>query len=247
MVDVPSREEFNAYQTVVDHRLGVLESQNIPPTDILLSDIFDKIYNLTDGQKSPDGNWLLKYVSGGKVYDDGLTLTMYPKTVTAPAQTASTLLLSTKVFSDFQLDVDIKLNKQLRTGSTPNSWEVPWVMWSYNDEQEGTLKRSNHHYYWVLKTTGWEWGKKDNAPGNTINEQQIFIKTGNTPVIKALVAYHLTVIKKGIHHTIKVNNTVVVDADDPQVNDPTKMSQGLIGLYEEDSSASFDNVVIKKV
>lgn len=246
MVDVPSREEYSAYQTEVNHRLGVLENQGNPTDNLLFSDIFDQKYSLTDGQTSPDGKWKLKYLSGGKVSSDGLTLTMYPKVVTSKDQTASTLLLSLKTFKDFQLDIDVKLNKQLRTGSTPNSWETPWLFWSYNDEAEGTLKRSNHHYYWVLKTTGWEWGKKDNPLGNVENEKQIFIKTGTTPIIKALTSYHLTVIKKAFHHTILVNGVVVVDQDDPQVNDSTKMAEGFIGLYEEDSSASFDNLIIKK-
>jgi hypothetical protein len=228
----------------IRHRLGVLELANQPPTS--LTDTFSTVYNLTDGQTSPDGKWKLKYVSGGKVYSDGQILTMYPKTVTSIDQTASTLLLSIKIFKDYQLDVDMKTNKQLRTGSSPKTWETGWIFFDYTDEQEGPLKRSNHHRYVVLHTNKFEFGKKDNKPGDVTNEQQIFLKIVPTPFARVGVSDHITIIKKGIHITIKVNNVVVVDMDDTP-NDPVKMAQGQIGLYEEDSSVSFDNVNIKSI
>jgi hypothetical protein len=251
-VSVTTPDELTALANRLDtvdndfrHRIGVLELGTPPPptTTVLLSDTFSTVYNLLDGQTSPDGKWKMKYVSGGKVFSDGQVLTMYPKTVTAPDQTASTLLLSTKIFKDFQLDIDVKLNKQLRLNSLPETWEAPWLFWSYNDEQEGPLKRSNHHYYVVLHTNKFEFGKKDNKPGDVTNEQQIFLKTLSAPSCKPGIAYHATVIKKGIHVTIKINGITVVDMDD-QPNDPTKMAQGFIGLYGEDSSDCFDNVNI---
>lgn len=214
------------------------------PTPTTFSDTFSTSYILADGQISPDGKWRLKYGGGGKTEVINGLLTMYPKTVTSGSTTASSLLLSTQSFKDFQFDVDCKLNKQTRTGSQINTWESWWLMWSFNDEAEGTLQRSNHHYYFVLKTNGYEWGKKDNAPGDTVNEKQIFIKTGATPVVKIGVTNHITIIKKGFHFTIKIDGTTVINMDDPKVNDPTKMAQGLIGLYEEDANVSFDNVKV---
>lgn len=44
-----------------------------------------------------------------------------------------------------------------------------------------------------------------------------------------------------------MDGTVVVDMIDPKVNDPSKMAEGVLGLYEEDSSASFDNVKLTKL
>src|SRR6185436_11829904 len=104
-----------------------------------LEDKFDTNYVLLDGATSPNGKWKLKYTSGGSTQANNGLLTMYPKTVTSADQTASSLLLTTQVFTDFQLDFDAKLNKQTRTGSPPNPWESWWVMWSYNDETEGPL------------------------------------------------------------------------------------------------------------
>lgn len=239
-----TKTEFDAYKITIDNRLKALEQSQQPET-VLLSDTFDTPYNLADLQTSPDGKWKMKYVTGGKVFSDGSVLTMYCKTVTNPAEQASTLLLSTKVFKDFKLDVDVRLNFQLL--NPPASWNVPWVFWSFNDEMEGPAKVSNHYYYFILKTNGWEWGKKDNKAGDVTNEKQIFMKTGTTPVCQKGVFYHLTVIKKGFHATIKVNGTTIVDMDDPLVNDPTRMAQGFIGLYEEDANASFDNVKVVAV
>ncbi len=208
------------------------------------SDSFSTPYVLTDGQTSPDGRWKCKYTGGGKTEVINGLLTTYPKTVTSMTTTSSSLILSTQSFKDFQLDIDAKLNKQLRTGSLPNPWETWWIMWSYNDEAEGTLQQSNHHYYFILKTNGIEFGKKDNKVGDTVNEKQIFIKTGNSPAVKVAVTNHVTILKKGFHFTIKIDGITVIDMTDPLVNDPIRMAQGLIGLYEEDSSVSFDNVKV---
>jgi hypothetical protein len=247
MQSVPTAAEFNSLAASVSalaDRVKKLETPSPPATNILLEDKFDSNYVLTDGQSSPDGKWRLKYSSGGKVESANGLLTMYPKTVTSAGDTASSLLLTKATFKDFQLDFDAKLNKQTRTGSTPNSWESWWVMWSYNDEAEGPLGRSNHHYYFVLKTTGIEFGKKDNKVGDVQNEQQIFIKTANMPVVKIGVSNHITILKKAFHFIIKIDGITVIDMDDPLVNDPVRMAQGLIGLYEEDANTSFDNVKV---
>ena len=58
----------------------------------------------------------------------------------------------------------MKTNQQLRTGSPPKTWETGWIFWSYNDEAELPLQRSNHHYYFLLHTNKFEFGKKDNIP-----------------------------------------------------------------------------------
>jgi hypothetical protein len=248
MVDVPTKQDYDIFSQDVIHRLGVLEAATTPVLSFF--DTFSVPYNLTDGAISPDGKWRLKYLSGGKTFCDGQVLTMYPKTATGSAyptpyyETYSTLILSTQKFKDFTWDVDMKTNKQLRLNNPPATWETGWLMWSYTDEAEGTLGRSDHHYYFVLKTNGWEFGKKDNAPGNTTNEQQIFIKTGTTPICRMGLSNHITIIKKGFHFTIKVNGVTIVDMDDPKVNDTTKMAEGFVGLYEEDSSVSWDNIKI---
>jgi len=211
-----------------------------PTTNVLLDDNFDTPYQFTaDNQTSPDGKWRMKYLSGGKTGVVNGMMNSYPATATVSTTTYSTLVLSTQIFTNFQLDLDIITNKQLRT-PTPKSGETAWVMFRYTDE----APRSVHHYYFLMKTDGYEFGKKDNAPGDTSPEKQIFIKTGPLPKAVVGTKYHITVKAVDYKFTISVNGAVVVDMTDPDIHDPSKMVKGQIGLYEEDSNASFDNVKV---
>jgi hypothetical protein len=99
----------------------------------------------------------------------------------------------------------------------------------------------------LLKTNGFEFGKKDNAPGDSTLEQQIFLKTGQNPAVKIGSFHHITVKAVDYHFTVSVDGQTVVDITDPKINDPSKMSDGILGLYEEDSSASVDNVELTKL
>ena len=116
-------------------------------------------YKLTDGQKSPNGKWLSKWNAGGemgvKTENGNNVFYGFPKTATSPGQTFSSFALSTQKFSDMTLELDMKTYKQLRQNSAPNSWESAWVMWRWTD--------LFHHYYFVLKTSGIEFGKKDTS------------------------------------------------------------------------------------
>ena len=208
------------------------------------SDSFSTPYSFTqDGQVSPDGKWKMKFLSGGKTAIANGVLTTYPATATTSTKTYSTLIMSTQKFHNFQLDFDMKTNKQLRTGSTPKPWETAWIFFRYTDE----APRSNHHYWVVLKTDGFEFGKKDNPPGDYSLEHPIFLKTAKVPTAKIGSFQHITVKAVNYHFTISVDGAVIVDMIDPRVNDPSKMSDGVLGLYEEDSSASFDNIKLTKL
>lgn len=251
---VPTSSEFNDQVLRINvledglKKLGDRVAKLESPT-YALQDNFDTPYSFTsDNSTSPDGKWKIKYLSGGKTAVANGELTTYPATATASGTTYSTLVLSTQSFKNFQLDIDMKTNKQLRTGAStygvggqgPQPWETGWIMWRYNDE----LPRSTHHYYFMLKTNGYEFGKKDNAPGDTSPEKQIFLKTAATPTVKIGTYQHITVKAVDYRFTISVDGTQVVDVTDPTINDPTKMLQGFLGLYEEDSSVSFDNVKV---
>ena len=172
---------------------------------------------------------------------------MVPKTATGTTdssgvgyETYAALVLSKQTFKNFQLDFDMKTNKQLRTNTTPNNWETAWIFFRFTDEDP----KSNHHYYFLLRKNGYEFGKKDNAPNDNGLEQQVYLKTGTSPSVSIGSFQHVTIIANNFHFTIKVNGNTVVDMDDPHVYDPTKMAQGLIGMYTEDADVSFDNVKI---
>ena len=51
----------------------------------------------------------------------------------------------------------------------------------------------------------------------------------------------------GYHFTISVDGQTLVDMTDPQVYDPSKMSDGVLGLYEEVKLDSFDNIKLTKL
>ena len=207
------------------------------------SDSFSTPYSFTqDGQISPDGKWKMKYLSGGKTAVANEVLTTYPATATTSTKTFSTLVTSTQKFHNFQLDFDMRTNKQMRTGTSPKSWETAWLFFRYTDERP-----SNHHYWFLLKTDGYQFGKKDNAPGDSTTERQIFLKEGQSPAAKIGSFQHITVKAVNYRFTISVGGQTVVDMIDPKINDPSKMSEGVLGLYEEDSSASFDNIKLTKL
>ena len=208
------------------------------------ADSFSTPYSFTqDNQISPDGKWKMKYLSGGKTWVDNGVLTTYPATATTSSKTFSTLVMSTQKFHNFQLDFDMRTNKQMRTGTSPKAWETAWIFFRYTDESP-----SNHHYWFLLKTNGYQFGKKDNAPGDSTLEHQIFLKSiTGSPTAKIGSFQHITVKAVGYHFTISVDGQTLVDMTDPQVYDPSKMSDGVLGLYEEDSSASFDNIKLTKL
>ena len=108
------------------------------------------------------------------------------------------------MFSDMTLELDMKTYKQLRQNSAPNSWESAWVMWRWTD--------LFHHYYFVLKTSGIEFGKKDTSCSC---KQQVFLKTGPSPTLKIDTWNHVKISSIGKHTTIWLDGVKVVDMDDP--------------------------------
>ncbi|MDQ5869259.1 MAG: Ig-like domain-containing protein [Thermoproteota archaeon] len=198
-------------------------------------------YTMGDNQKSPNGKWTTAYTGFGQVgvkEESGGNNILYefPKTSTQSGETHSSLVLSTQKFSNSIIEFNMRTDKQLRQNSPPNTWETGWIMWRFADDF--------HHYYFVLKTNGIEFGKKDN---NCNCEQQVFLNTGTSPKLVLNQWAHIKISSIGKHTTIWVNtgggDVKVVDMDDPSYNS-AQMSGGVIGLYNEDASVAFDNVKI---
>lgn len=206
------------------------------------SNIYDNFggstYSLKDGMTSPNGKWLDKWngygQAGVKTLSGNNIFYQIPKSSTSSSETHSGLVVSTQKFSDFTLDIDMNTFKQLRQNSPPNTWETAWVMWRWVDLY--------HHYYFVIKTNGFEFGKKDTSCNC---EQQVFLKTGSSPKVQIGAWNHVKISSVGKHTIIWVGGSKVVDMDDPSYNS-AKMSSGFIGLYNEDASVGFDNVYWSK-
>ena len=209
---------------------------------ITTSSLYDNFqgstYALKDGMTSPNGKWLDKWngygQAGVKTLSGNNIFYQIPKASTKSSETHSGLVISKQKFSDITLDIDMKTYKQTRQNSPPNAWEAAWVMWRWVDLY--------HHYYFVIKTNGIEFGKKDTSCNC---EKQVFLKTGTSPKLQVGAWNHIKISSIGKHTTIWVGGVKVVDMDDPSYNS-AKMSSGFIGLYTEDASVGFDNVYISK-
>ena len=121
-----------------------------------------------------------------------------------------------------------EVRKQLRTGSTPNAWEVGWVLWHYTDD--------THFYYLALKPDGWELGKEDPAyPG-----AQRFLRTASSPTF-TVGSWHKVTVQQ-------VANVITVSADGVALGSFTDLERpylsGRLGLYTEDAQVHFDDVTV---
>jgi Domain of Unknown Function (DUF1080) len=212
-------------------------------------------YTITDNQTSPNGKWFNKYsglgtsgtvrITSSSSSSSSLTpadnnsnsnVVFYekPKTSTNPNETHAALTLTTQLYEDMDILLKVKTNQQLRQNSTPNPWEVAWIMWRYQDDW--------HHYYFIFKPNGVELGKKQN---DNQAEEQIFLHTANEPRLK-INEWNTWYIKmSGNHIEIWLEmadgfwQRVVNHYDNEPIGGP-----GKIGLYTEDAYVQFDDVYI---
>jgi hypothetical protein len=209
---------------------------SVTSSNNLYDDFQGGTYSLPEGGISPNGKWVDKWngygQAGVKTINGNNVFYEIPKTAIQPSTTHSSLVQTSQKFSDFTLELDMNTYKQLRQNSPPNTWETAWVFWRAVDLY--------HSYYFVLKTNGIEFGKKDT---NCNCEEQVFLKTASTPKVQLGIWSHIKISSIGKHATVWVDGSKVVDMDDPSYNS-AKMSNGYIGLYNEDASVGFDNVRI---
>lgn len=197
-----------------------------------LYDNFASNYVLSPSTVSPDRKWYGIWNGGGsfgtRIVNGTGSFHEESSPVTAKLQTNSALATTTQNFKNFTLSVDVTTNQQLRQNDPPNSWEVGWIIWHWKD--------NTHFKYFVVKTDGAEIGKYD---GGTNPASQKIIKTSQS--VKAVIGktMHWRIIVKGSHTTVYVDGSKVFDL----YNTSTYYS-GKVGLYSEDSAASFCNLNI---
>ena len=227
----------NYYKVAVIDSKDKSEAVSDSPRKGLYDDFEGGTYNLSGGQKSPNGRWVDRYNGFGAIgvrteIDGNNVLFEDPKPVTFPNATSAGLVVSTINFSNFVLELDMRTDKQLRQNTPAKTFETAWIIWRIAD--------NFHAYYFILKTNGFEFGKKDN---NCSCEQQVFLKTGHSPKVELGEWAHVKISSMGKHTTIWVDGVKVVDMDDRTYN-KAQMSRGSIGLYNEDSLVAFDNIYI---
>ena len=151
-----------------------------------------------------------------------------PKESTAPNETHASLVVSRFTVGDFDLELDVKTVKPLRT-PTPNPWEAAWVLWHYTD--------NTHFYYFILKPNGWELGKEDPAyPGS-----QRFLATGSEPRLVVGQYNRFQIQQRQNAFNVSIDGRPVIsflDLERPYLS-------GKIGLYNEDAFVYFDSIAVR--
>jgi len=179
------------------------------------------------------GAWFVQFGGGGTVgIESNKTNTwmhLSPKAATAPDITHASLATTHSFAAPFQFQSKISTVKQLRTGSTPNAWEVAWVVWNYTD--------NDHFYYFIPKPNGWELGKRDPAyPGG-----QRFLATGSNIKFPIRKNYVVDISQDSSNKiSVFVNSTKITSFTDTE--NPYK--SGMIGVYTEDAHIHFDDVLV---
>ncbi len=158
---------------------------------------------------------------------DGLALA--PKPAREPGETHAGLIVSTRRYGAVDFRAKVRTLAQLRTPQ-PNPWEVPWLVWAYEDPE--------HFYYVTLKPNGWELGKRDPAyPGG-----QRFLATGaeHFPVGRTA---DVRVAQRGARMEVSVDGRGLVayeDGERPYVG-------GSVGVYTEDARVFFSDIAVREL
>jgi Domain of Unknown Function (DUF1080) len=221
---------------------------------VLALDLYDNFeglpYTITDNQTSPNGKWFNKYNGFGATGTVNVTPTTTtdtdnnntifyakPKTSTSPNETHAALTLTTQIYEDVEMQLKVKTNEQLRQNSTPNPWEVAWIMWRFQDDW--------HHYYFIFKPNGVELGKKQNEDQA---EEQIFLYTSDEPQLKINEwnTWHIKMSGNHIEIWLKMADGSWQSVVDYHDKTPI-VGPGNIGLYTEDAYVLFDNVYITSI
>lgn len=144
---------------------------------------------------------------------------------TSPAETHSALLTSAGTWGNQTFSYTETTLKQLRQGSTPNTWEVAWSMFRFRD--------LSNYYYFILKPNGFELGKKQGS------DAQIFLVTGDQPRLQVGKSNRIQIHAVGARIRVSVDGAQVLDFTDPH-----PLPAGSVGLYEEDSQVRFSSVAV---
>jgi hypothetical protein len=149
-----------------------------------------------------------------------------------PGETHASLVIGPSLAGPISYRGKLLTEKQLRVNSSPNPWEVAWVIWNYQDNE--------HFYYFIPKPNGWELGKRDPAyPG-----EQRFLATGSAPSFPIRRWYSFQVTQDA-KNTIRVyvNGLLITKYTDTE----SPYTAGAIGLYNEDAHVHFDDISVTQL
>lgn len=217
-----------------------------PQPDSDLYDNFDgQNYTLTDGQISPNGKWMCVFTGGNPIEVRDGQMFQKPRTANRRNRTYASLVQTTEQFSDFELTVDVRTIRPLRTGDKPNNWETAWIIWNRID--------LCHGYAFFQKYIGSQLEKKDSPLGYPdCDPAQEYLATLNSPsvVLDMYSEWRIRVTDTNTgkpHIQVDVDGTRIIDMVDIKENSNIMKQGGYIGLYNEDAEVSFDDVYIERL
>lgn len=170
--------------------------------------------------KLDSADWQIISTGLGPTRFDGLVLE--PQAATVSTETHAPWLISTFIPpKDFRVRVRFINERQLRTGSVPNAWEVFWLFFNYNI---GADKNKVTNYF-IVKPIGCELG----TASGTIGQKMLWTSAVAQPVIGNILELDIT--KVGQNIVARLNGVIVCDTtcDGSLLDVP-----GSLGLYSED-------------
>lgn len=180
------------------------------------------------------GDWDVVWDGYGTVEVTGgvdRRLSLVPRVVSDPLDTASALVVSSERLAGcWDVSARVGLDEQIRVGSDANTWESPWLVWSYDD---------NDFYYLAVKTNGWEVGAHVNDP----DPRQVFLATGDAPGIAEGESVMVRVRDDGADSLVWVDGVLVAQVDSfASIADG---GAGGVGFYTEDARITVDDVTVR--
>lgn len=190
-----------------------------------------KIQSYSDGTSF--GSWFVQFAGYGAVNiksnNKNKFLELVPKIAKSTNETHAALVTGKSLSGNILFQTKITTTQQLRTGSTPNPWEVGWVVWNYTDNE--------HFYYFIPKTNGWELGKRD--PSYTGGQR--FLATGSNIKFPIKRTYTVKVTQDTSNTvTVWVNGNKITSFTDKEL----PYTSGAIGFYSEDARVIVDDVLL---
>lgn len=251
-MELPAGAGGLALVKVVNESISIAESVN--------RDLYDDFeqgstYSLADNTDSPDNKWHCHYTGNGTVdvrtSDSSRRLYEKPQVSTTEFETHAALVTSNSSVKNLEIELDMKTIAQTRQNFPANNWETAWVM-AYVDDF--------HHYYFTLKASGWELGKKDNDQSA---EEQWFLATGLSPSANiGGTPQHVELKVDGDLITVTVDGVQLVQVRDDGVTVTNQVNGNTVyvppqsgtlagnkkaGLYNEDAEVTFDNVRLQSL
>jgi hypothetical protein len=176
-------------------------------------------------------DWTVAYDGYGKVSVEDGAASLQPRAVQAPTQTSAALALTGNTdWRDYTFIVEMKLERQLRQNSPPNSWESGWLMFRY--------QREGRSYYLASKTNGLELGKL--VPPLGKGQQFLVTKPAPRAVPGRWHEYRIEV--QGPEIRVYVDGTLQITYTDPEA-----IPSGGVGLYTEDAHVYFRHPSVSKI